>query len=130
MKLTYPIVLVFLLSCTLEVKAQQTQESTHQPDKREVRPRLFGKLYLGQNYPNPVKAHQSTTIPFRSITVDDAKIIVFNSDGDSVIVFNELVGKKSITIEGRELLPGNYEYCLFVSGRIIRRKKLQVAPEG
>lgn len=124
------IALVFLLSGTLEVSAQQTKQSIYQSEQKKRHSRVFGKLYLGQNVPNPVKVNQSTTIPFRSAAAVDAKIIVFSSEGEAVITFEELIGKENVTIDGGQLLPGNYMYCLFVAGRVVKKKKFQIIPEG
>lgn len=126
MKPTDVVLVACLLACAFVSKAQQADNSVNQADKDEARPRLFEKLYLGQSEPNPVNVHQPITIPFRSIPADEAKIIVFNDDGEPVVTFEDLDGKESVIIEGNRLPPGNYRYYLLVSGRVVKRKKLQI----
>lgn len=126
MKPTDFVFVACMLASAFVSNAQHTDDSANQADKEEARPRLFEKLYLGQSEPNPVNVHQSITIPFRSIAADEAKIIVFNDDGEPVITFEDLEGKENVIIDGGRLPAGNYRYYLLVSGRVVKRKKLQI----
>ncbi|MEJ7644744.1 MAG: hypothetical protein WKF87_09115 [Chryseolinea sp.] len=116
--------LILLLPCLTDVEAQSNNAS-QQCNKKEAHSRLFEKLYLGRNNPNPVRRYDATTIPFR-VALDDTQILIFNSQGVTIMTFDELKGKQSVTIDGGQLLPGHYEYCLFVWGRAIKRRKFEV----
>lgn len=126
MKLHNFILIACMMAYVFDTRAQPVDEVKEVADKAGDQPRLFEKLYLGQNVPNPVNVHQSIIIPFRSIGNGDAKIIVFNDEGEPVITFEDLDGKENVTIEGDRLPPGNYRYYLIVSGRVVKRKKVQV----
>ena len=85
--------------------------------------RLKGnKLY--QNSPNPFS--QETTIKYRlTEKVNDAQIVVTNSQGDELSRFNiSGSGYGAITIQGGNLKPGNYFYSLLVDGKHVANRKM------
>lgn len=87
-----------------------------------------GKLNLSQNFPNPFKTTQISTINYRAIDAPQASLIIFNTKGERVLEFAKLsssVGK--VVIEADQLPRGIYTYALVVNDRVIARKKMSIS---
>jgi hypothetical protein len=86
-----------------------------------------GKLDLSQNFPNPFKTTQISTINYRAVDVPQASVIIFDMKGGRVLEFAKLsssVGK--VVIEADQLSQGIYTYALFVNNRVVARKKMLI----
>ena len=96
----------------------------------------FGKLstdnqqpatpLLGQNIPNPL--HNSTVIPFRiPQNCTEASIMIMETaTGRVVEVIPVTCDETHVTINAATLAGGSYTYTLYVDGRIIDTKKMEL----
>jgi hypothetical protein len=88
-----------------------------------------GKLDLSQNDPNPLGRNQKTTIHYRAIDATSVMLVVYTSEGNKALVFENLSpGIGSVSIEANQLVPGTYTYALIINGRRISRKKMILVP--
>ncbi|HEY8513811.1 MAG TPA: hypothetical protein VIL31_17765 [Cyclobacteriaceae bacterium] len=83
------------------------------------------RLYLGENFPNPFKDSEGTTIPYSAIGAKEAWIIVYNPAGIPITCYRlpSSTGKLEIKEQGWPA-GGDYIYALFVDGRMIRKRKM------
>ena len=81
---------------------------------------------LYQNSPNPFS--QETTIKYRlAEKVNNAKIVVANSNGNEKNIFNiKGSGYGEVTIRGGTLKPGNYVYSLIINGKQVKSRKMML----
>ena len=87
---------------------------------------LWGKLALGQNFPNPAISGETTSIQYKANDVNDVLIILYDEKSKAVFTFDDLFpGNGQIGILKR-LEPGQYKYALFANGRMVEKKSLEV----
>jgi hypothetical protein len=84
---------------------------------------FFGKVDVGQNYPNPFKPSSHTTITYMAI---DAALIVYDTEGERIYESKLKPGVGRIKIDGSIFNEGLYVYALVVHGRMIERRKMLV----
>jgi hypothetical protein len=95
--------------------------------ERSKRFPFCGKLDLGQNYPNPFRNNQATTIDYRAMDVDHASLVIYDPEGKNVLVVAQLPpGAGKISVQPGQLSPGIYTYALIVNGRMIDRRKMVI----
>jgi hypothetical protein len=89
----------------------------------------WGKLGLSQNDPNPLGRNQKTTIHYRAIDATSVTLVIYTSEGNKALVFENLPpGIGSVSVKANQLAPGNYTYALIINGRRISRKKMILVP--
>lgn len=110
-----------LLSTLLIVTALNTFAQNEEKDHA-----MWGKIALGQNFPNPVIYGEITTINYKAKDVNDVVIALYNEDNKLVHAYQDLYpGVGQIRVR-RQLDPGKYTYVLFVNGRLVEKKIMEV----
>lgn len=86
------------------------------------------KLSLGQNYPNPLRKTDVTTIPYSIVEEAQASIVLYDAaKNEQVLVIDKLSpGAGEVRISGAQLATGSYTYALVINGRMIKKKMLVV----
>jgi hypothetical protein len=86
------------------------------------------KLTLGQNYPNPLRKTDVTTIEYSVVDAEEASIVLYDAvKKDKVLTIDKLPGDTGeVKISGAQLAAGSYTYALIINGRIAMKKKMDV----
>jgi hypothetical protein len=87
---------------------------------------LDQKLAIEQNNPDPFFEDKGTTIRYRAMDVESASIVIFNSDGEKIRVFDQLEEEGKVILKPYELPAGEYRYALLVYNRMSPRKHMTV----
>jgi hypothetical protein len=124
------ILFLFLLVHNVFVPITEDAQKTDTPSQYE-RSKGFPyttKLALGQNYPNPVRKTDVTTIPYSVVEEAQASIVLYDaSKKEQVLVIDKLsAGAGEVKISGDQLATGSYTYALVINGRIVKKKKMVV----
>ncbi|HEX5171694.1 MAG TPA: hypothetical protein VFW11_21090 [Cyclobacteriaceae bacterium] len=87
---------------------------------------IWGKLALAQNFPNPVIVGETATIGYRARDVNYVSIAMYDETGKRIHLYEDLYpGIGQIRI-GKDLDPGRYTYALFVNGRMVKKRTMEV----
>lgn len=94
--------------------------------KEEKDHSMWGKIALGQNFPNPLIPGEIATINYEARDVKDVAIVLYDENGRLLHSYPDLYpGVGQIRIK-RQLDPGKYTYALFVNGRLVEKKVIEV----
>jgi hypothetical protein len=124
------ILFLFLLLHNVDVPIAEDAQKTDGPSQHE---RSKGspyatKLTLGQNYPNPFRKTDVTTIPYSVVEEAQASIVLYDAaKKEQVLVIDKLsAGAGEVRISGEQLATGSYTYALVINGRMVKKKKMLV----
>lgn len=82
-----------------------------------------GKIFLGQNSPNPYT--QETKIAYKLPTgISDAEMLFYNLNGQLIKTVRLNEGSGFVNLQTTELSQGTYTYSLIVDGNLIDTKKM------
>jgi len=88
-------------------------------------PAIVSSASLQQNIPNPFT--NTTTISYTlPQTSSSAKIIITDTRGNILKQLNLSGSKGSVNVDASTLSPGAYQYLLYVDGRLIDSKQMQL----
>jgi hypothetical protein len=122
--------LLILLSYSVEAQQKNPLSENILPAGQCEHFPYTNKIYLFQNFPNPLQSNQVTIIRYQAVDALSVSLYIYNADGLCVKKFSNLQpGIHAVTVEANTLSPGEYKYKLFVNDRLVARKKLQVTPE-